>query len=376
MFLMEAFRMKTARLVLVAFACLLVGCESTSKLSIPPNTVRSYNGTAAVGDFLTISIDSSAQTITYKNYTNGQSGTVPYSVEADGSYTITDPQGNLLSAYEVPGSVMVVEAANAGPNQDTVSLITAVQSVPISIQSVAGADYNYTQFRTRDGGVEFGTVTIDAQGNITANSYNPSAMMWSGGTFFNGGTFAASSIQEDPSGNFFVIHDQDGSTDTVFGTQAGLWAVDNPNGAIIGLPKAATKDFNPAAAGTYNAIYYEKQDAQMQQNNVETGTPLEGKASVTVSAAGVVTVTDGQNNVMASGTLVPVADVSYIYDGTSNKLSDPCFGWFTFQAVTASLHQDVFVTFQGNSMIFTSFQTPLPLVNGGTYTYFYGVGLK
>lgn len=371
--------MKTARFAMLLFACFLVGCSTTPKTTTPQNTVRSYNGTAAVGDFLTISIDPTAATIAYKNYTNGQTGTVPYTVNSDGSYTITDPQGNLLSAYEVPGSVLVVEAAHAGPNQDTVSLITAVQSVPASIQTVAGNNYNYTQFRTRDGGVEFGTVAIDASGNISANSWDPGAIMWTGGTYFNGGTFLASSITEDPSGNFFTISEQNGQSDTVFGTQNGLWAVDNPNGAIIGLPKASSKTFDPSVAGSYNAIYYEKQNAQMQgqgSSSVEVGTPVEGKASVTISTAGAVTITDGQGNTMASGTLVPVADVSYIYDGTSNELADRCYGFFTFRSVTSSLHQDVLVTFQGNAVLFSSFQTALPLVNGGTYMYFYGVGLK
>ena len=111
--------MKTARRLVLAFSCLLVGCSTTPQVITPGNNVRSYNGTASVGDFVTISIDSLAQTITYKNYTSGETGTVPYSVNADGSYTITDPNGNLLSAYEVPGFVMVVEAANAGPNKDT-----------------------------------------------------------------------------------------------------------------------------------------------------------------------------------------------------------------------------------------------------------------
>lgn len=370
--------MKTAKLLLLGFASLLVGCSATAP-KVSQNAVRSYNGTAAVGDFLTISIDSSAQTITYNNRTNGESGTVPYTVDADGSYSITDPQGNLLSAYEVPGSVLVVEAANAGPNRDTASLITAVESVPASIETFAGSNSNYTQFRTRDGGVELGTVSIDASGNITSNSWDPNAIMWQSGTYFNGGTFPASSILEDASGDFFTINEQGGSTDTVFGTQNGLWAVDNPNGAIIGLPKASAKDFDPAAAGTYNAIYYEKQNAQMQgqgASSYEVGTPVEGKATITVSAAGLVTVTDSQNNVMASGTLVPVADAAYIYDGTSNELSDPCWGLFTFRTVTASAHQDVFVTFQGNAVLFSSFQTALPLVEGGTYMYFYGVGLK
>lgn len=370
--------MKTVRHSLLVAICFLAGCNSTSTPTAAPKSAsRSYNATAAVGDFLTISVDSNAHTISYDNRTNGESGTAPYTVNADGSYTITDPQGNLLSAYEIPGSVMVVEAANAGPNKDSASLITAVQSVPVTIQTFAGQKSNYMQFRTRDGGVEVGTVTIDAQGNITANSYDPGAIMWQpGGTYFNGGTFSASSIQEDSSGNFFIIHEQNGSDDTVFGTQDGLWAVDNANGAIIGLPKASSKAFAPTVAGTYNAIYYEKPNAQMQQNNIESGTPLEGKASVTVSAAGAVIITDNQGNVMASGTLVPVADAAYIYDGTSNELADPCYGFFTFHTVTASLHQDVFVTFQGNAVLFSSFQTALPLVNDGTYTYFYGVGLK
>lgn len=371
--------MKTAKLVLLVVIFLLAGCNSTSKLTTTTtttqNAVRAYNGTAAVGDFLTISIDSNAYTIAYHNYTNGQTGTVPYTVNADGGYTITDPQGNLLSAYEVPGSVMVVEAANAGPLHDSAALITAVESVPASVNTFAGQNFNYIQFRTRDGGVEIGNVTIDPQGNITARSYDPGGIMWTPSNYFNGGTFAASGLQEDASGNFFTVVEQDGSTSTVFGTESGLWAVDNDNGAIIGLPKASSKAFNSASAGTYSAIYYEKPNAQMQ-NNVEVGTPVEGKASITVGAAGAVTITDSRNNVMASGTLAAVADTPYVYDGTPNTLPDPCYGMFTFRTLTASLHQDVFVTFQGNAVIFTSFQTALPVQNNGTYTYFYGVGLK
>ncbi len=371
--------MKTATVVLLSFAFLLAGCNSRSNLTAPQSAVRSYNATASVGDFVTISIDSNAQTITYENRTNGESGTVPYTVNSDGSYTITDPNGNLLSAYEVPGSAMVVQAAHAGPNRDTDALITAVQSVPVLIDNFAAQDFNYIQFRTRDGGVEVGTVTIDHGGNITARSYDPGAIMWSDGTYFNGGTITASQVHEDDSGNFFTIDEQDGSTSTVFGTQDGLWAVDNSNGALLGLPKATTKDFHSAAAGSYSAIYYEKSDAQMQGQgiqSVEVGTPSEGKATINVSSNGEVTITDSQNHLLASGTLTPVADVSYLYDGTANTLPDPCYGIFTFRTLTDTLHQDVFVTFQGNAVLFTSFQTALPVLNNSTYTYFYGVGLK
>src|SRR5579863_6577822 len=154
--------MKTSRLALLVAVCLLAGCNSTSKLVAPQNAVRSYNGTASVGDFLTISIDSTALTITYKNYTNGETGTVPYMVNSDGTYTIGDPQGNLLAAYEVPGFVLMVEAANAGPNQNALALITAVESAPASINTFAGRSFNYLQFRTAAGGTELGTISISA----------------------------------------------------------------------------------------------------------------------------------------------------------------------------------------------------------------------
>lgn len=367
--------MKTARVLLLTFACLLVGCESTTKVNTPVNPVRSYNGTASVGDFLTISIDSSAMTITYKNYTNGETGTVPYTVNSDGTYTITDPNGNLLKAYEVPGTVMMVEAANAGPNRDTQALITAIETAPASISTFAGRNFNYIQFRTSTGGIELGTVTVDGSGNITHGGYWPFGVI-SQGNSFNSGSFPASSVTEDASGNFFTINESNSAQDYVFGTQNGFFAVDTGSGTILSEPKAASKSFAPTAAGTYKAIFYQKSNAQMGQNNFESGTASEGEGAITIGADGSVTVKDSQGNTMASGTLAPIADTSYIYDGTSNTVSDPLYGVFTFRTSTSNAQQDVFVTFQGNAVIFSSFQTGLPLVQNGVYTYFYGLGLK
>lgn len=367
--------MKSAKIALLISLCFLVGCNSTSKLGAPAQgAARSYNGTASVGDFLTISLDPSVQVITYTNYTNGQTGTVPYRINADGTYTILDPNGNLLAAYEVPGFVMMVEAANAGPNQDTAALITAIESVPASVNTFAGKNFNYLDFRTAAGGIELGTITIDAQGNVQHDGY------WPYGVFsqnlFNGGGFSASSVTEDPSGNFFQITDSGGSNNYAFGTPNGFFAVDTGNGTILSLPKAAAKSFDATTAGTYTALYYEKAGAQTGSGNVETGTASEGKGSITVAANGLITITDSQNNTLASGTLSAVADTAYLYDGTSSKLSDPLYGMFTLRSTTNGVQQDLFVSFQGNALIFSSFQTETPVAGYAPYTYYYGVGLK
>ena len=364
---------KTAQCTLVLLACFLASCNSTSKVAAPQSSVRAYNGTASVGDFLTISIDSTAQNITYNNHTNGDAGTVPYTVNADGTYTITDPNGNLLAAYEVPGFVLMVETAKSGPNHDTAALVTAIDNAPATINTFAGRTFNYLQFRTSGGGLELGNISIDAQGNIQHDRYSPSGVF--NQDQFGGGSFSASSVTEDPSGNFFTVNEASGP-DYVFGTQSGFFVVDTGNGTILGLPKAAAKTFDATTAGTYTAIYYEKAGAQTGQGNVETGTPSEGKATVTISAAGLMTITDSQNNTLASGTLAAVADTPYLYDGTANKLSDPMNGTFTFRMSTGGVQQDVFVSFQSNAVIFSSFQTALPIAGYAPYTYYYGVGVK
>jgi hypothetical protein len=326
-----------------------------------------------VGDFLTISIDSTALTITYKNYSNGDSGTVPYTVNSDGSYTITDPNGNLLAAYEVPGFVMMVETAKSGPNHSTPALITAIENAPAAINTFAGNSYNYLSFRTASGGIELGTIAIDGQGNIQHNGYWPYGVFSS--SLFGGGYLPAGIITEDASGDFFTINESQGA-DYAFGTPSGFFVVDTGNGTILSLPKAAAKTFPASVAGSYTALYYEKTGATTGQGNVETGTPTEGKGTVTIGANGSMTVADSGGNTLATGTLAAVADTPYLYDGTSSTLPDPCFGMFTFRMATDGVQQDVFVSFQGSAVIFSSFQTALPIAGYAPYTYYYGVGLK
>ena len=260
---------------------------------------------------------------------------------------------------------------------NTSALITAIETKPVSVSSFAGQKFNYLQLRSAGGGIDTGYVSIDAQGAITHDGYSPlGGLGEQGQTAFSGGTFAPSNILEDSSGTFFTIDETNGSNDYVFGTKNGFFTVDTGNGTILGLPQATSKIFDPTFAGTYKALYYEKTHAQTGPNNTETGTVTQGEGSITIGSSGAFAFTDSQNNTLATGTLTAVADTSYLYDSTANTLTDPCNGLFTIRTTTATTRQDLFVTFQGTSVIFGSFQAPQPFTPGATYNYFYGVGLQ
>lgn len=353
----------------------LAGCGAkSSHITAPPaSALRQYNGTASVGDFLTLSVDGAAHALSFFNRTNGDSGTVPYTVNGDGSYTLADPSGNLLTAYEVPNFVMMVQAAKTGPNHDTPSLVTAVQSSAISLASIENHHYNYMQFRTTSGGIEAGSCLIDESGVVNNSSYWPFGAQ-SGGNAFHSGQVSTNGVIEDPSGTFLRLPDGDGGNDYIFGTPNGMFAVDNSNGAILGFAQAASKNFDAARAGAYHAIFYRKTNAMAGVNNTESGTASLGSGTLTVTAGGGVTLSDGATT-LASGTLAAVADTPSLY-GAVGQLGDPCNGLFTFQTTTTGAQQDVFLTFVNGAVLFSSFATALPMSGGNPYDYFYGVALQ
>lgn len=140
-------RLRTLFVSLLVLAGL--GCNSTNVAPVSTgSSKRSYNGSASIGDFLAITLDPVTLTLTYKNLSNGDTGVVPYTVNADGTYALNDPNQNLLAAYEVPNYALLLQAAKAGPNHNTLALVTAVQKSTISIGMWADHDYNYMQFRT------------------------------------------------------------------------------------------------------------------------------------------------------------------------------------------------------------------------------------
>ena len=356
-------------LLLVLFA---IGCGSNVNPSA--TSPRSYNGTASVGDFLTITLDPAAHTLTYNNLSNLDTGTIPYTVNSDGTYALNDPTGNLIAAYEVPNYALLVQATKTGPNHDALALVTAVDKGTISTATWAGHGYNYMQFRTSSGGVEVGSAIVDAQGNVSVTGYWPYGSIGQGTGAFNIGNFDASTFHADPSGTFLTIAENNGTSDYVFGTPNGIFAVDTPNGAILGLKKAASKNFDASFAGTYKAIYYQKTGANTGPNNTETGTASLGNATLAITSGRQITISDSQGSILVVATLQPVADTSYLYG--QGELGDPCNGLFTFRLIASGFQQDVFVTFMDRAILFSSFRATLPWGSGNTYDYLYGVGLK
>jgi hypothetical protein len=375
----EDFLMRTRFVSMLLVILLLASCNSTTHVAPPAVAARVYQGTASVGEFLTITIDSSAQTNSYTDVSNGDSGTVPYTVNADDTYALNDPKGNLLAAYEVPSYVVLIQAAKTGANRDTPALITAVTSGSISMSTFAAHAYNYMQFRTAAGGLEVGSVAITTQGIGTISSFWPYGSYNQGnqsGSPFHTGMIDMTQAQVDASGTFLKVPEMGGNGfDYVFGTANGVFAVDTGNGAILGLRKAASKNFDPSFAGFYKAIFYQKTKARTGAGNVETGTANLGHASLTVDGNGYVVVSDAQGTTIMEASLTPVADATYLY-GSAGQLQDPCNGVFTFRLTSPSAQQDVFVTFMDKAMLFSSFTANLPWAQGSTYDYLYGVALK
>jgi hypothetical protein len=375
----EGFLMRIRSTPTLLVLLFLAGCSSTTHLALPAAAARTYHGTASVGDFMTITIDSTAQTISYNDISNGDSGSVPYTVNSDDTYTLADPKGNLVAAYEVPNYVLLIQAAKTGPNMDTPALITAVESGSISMSTFETHAYNYMQFRTAAGGLEVGSVAISTQGIGSISSFWPYGSYNQGnqsGSPFHTGMIDLTQAQEDASGTFLKVPEMGGNGfDYIFGTANGIFAVDTGNGAILGLKKAASKDFDSMMAGTYKAIYYQKTGASTGAGNVETGTASLGNATLAVDNSGSVTISDAQGHTIAQAVLTPVANASYLY-GASGQLQDPCNGVFTFRITSASAQQDVFVTFMDKAMLFSSFTANLPWASVGTYNYLYGVGVK
>ncbi len=333
------------------------------------SSLSHYLATASVGDFLKVSIDHSAKTITYHNLTNGQQGTVSYTVNADGSLQINDPAGNLVTGFEVPNYSLLLEVNHAGPNQNTHCMAFAVQQATIDQATMKQKSYNFMQFRTNSGGLEIGGAWFSGN-NLTTTNFWPYGNM-NGSGAFDTGSMDSSQWVLDPTGMFLTVDEGGGDVSTIFATPSGVLAVDTPNGNILCLEQAASKNFDPANAGTYKALVYFKENAQTNMG-VETGTVHVDRGTMVISSTGHLTVTNEQGTPIVDTDLLPVADQAHLVG--PGKLSNNCNGLFTFRVDNgAGEFIDVFVTFVQGAMFFCSFQ---PHAADSLYDYLQGIGMK
>jgi uncharacterized protein YjdB len=365
------------------------GLQNQATITVPA-AVRTYSASASVGDFITISIDQTNSTISYVNLSNGAVGggvgdVITYTSDFNGNTTLNDPAGHLLSLSEVPGLGFVALINNAGSTQDQLALVSGVSQQNVTTASFENQSYNIFEFRTTGGGVGIASIALDAVGNINGTEYMPSNLLGCGGgnCGFNLLQFALPSTTIPSPYLTLALPRPPSSTGNnyIFGTSNGMFLDDSEDGSIVGLPKAASKNFDPSWANTYTLTYYQKTDAYGPDgNSLEAGNISWGVATLILDISGKLSLVDSKGNPMASGLLVAVADTASLYNGTTTsgqgtpgELGDQCFGLFTFTAINGGQTQQVFVAFSQGAVLLSSFSTGG--YNGGdTYNYFYGVG--
>jgi len=326
---------------------------------------KMYNSSASAGDFWTITSDSVAKTIAYKNTTSGATGLVTFTVNADGTYDVTDTTGNITGALEIPGYQIVLTATKAGPNNNTPALITGITAGPTGVSSTSSANYNYMQFRVNNGGFDAGYVHM-VNGAITHGGFSPSQQ---------NPIDQPQTVNLLPSGavlnpTYIQVVDNTSTppeTVTIFGSANGFLTVDQSNGTIVCMLQSASAAFDASFAKTYTGLFYGKPTASTNNNNSETGTVSMGKCSIVVTAAALVTVTNLTTKAtMFSGTIAPIsANTSIVGAGL---VTDNCNGLF----LCTSGSQQFLISFHAQTALFASYTA----LTNPNYGYFYGSALS
>ncbi len=373
-----------ASLSLAAVIALLLtttSCENSYTFKYPaatPDTIHNYNGTASIGDFYTIKEDDTADVIVYTDVTTGLTGTVPFTTTDDIHYTFNDPTGNFIKGVAVPGYAMMIESTKSGPHSATTALVTAVESGPINLSSLS-ASYNMMQFRTTNGGLAIASATVSPT-TLAITGYSPYGATGGSAYAYENVSFPLTGSVEGANGTYVTVP---ANSSTVFGT-TGTGAsvlVDVDFGSVIGLQKAQSAAFQSSNAGSYTGVAYGKTGATYSGlTQLETGTGTFTDVALSITSGGVATLTNADTNaVISTGTLIPVSSASYFYNGTSNEVTDPCYGLFTYRTTVAGVSQtDVYVAFDlggSGSAAFSMFTAALPLNNASPYNYLYGVAV-
>ncbi len=344
--------------------------------------VHSYKAAATVGDFLALTVNHDTNEIEYVNVSNGDEGTVSFTVLPDGGLEVTDPNGDLVLCYEMPGVAIACQGEELGTGTGEPALLLGVLDEPLvqtDLQGLGGV--GFMQFRTQEGGIEIGHITFDEEGNASGNGYVPMNEVlpdeptcygqWKYGNL----TMRTSEFADNAAlgcVEWTETTSNGPETIRIFGTPGGNIMVDTPNGAVFTFLDAASTAFDPADAGTYSALVYDKRVTWDDGTETTVSGPSIDLASVEIDASGNVTVTQDSETVFDSEQLLPFAGSNW--QGTG-KVVDPVPGLFYFMDGL----DPVFVTFFEGAMAFATFH---PIADGdcndvpAQYAYTYGIAVR
>ncbi len=363
--------------------------QATAGVSItvnPAPTLQYYSGSASVGDFLQITVNGTAKTLSYANLSNGTSGTnVTYTVNGDGTYSFS-PDPYLMMAYEIPGYAVVMLISNAGMNKTAVALVTAMSKTSVSIPSFFGRRFNYFKMKQSGGGIQVGSLSVNGSGQATGSIYLPADALYDepantaprppGVTAFE---LIAAALPSDPTPVDYLPVPGGAGTAYLYGTTNGLWILDEPDGTTLGLPGGTDAGFQASFAGTYRWLWFKKVVTGYTGTGIELGVVSTGKSNLTLDATGGLQQIDGTGATVWQAPMQPVSATSWLYgNGSDGKLSNPANGVFAARKLnqTGDTRTDAFlILFPGqlNMLVFAKFVTAYPVVDATKFTYVYGI---
>jgi hypothetical protein len=356
----------------------LAACGGGGGGSTPASKSHDYNGTASVGDFLTVTIDRDASVIHWANGTNGESGQAPFTVDTDGALLVAADTGQVKKAYEIAGYGVIALDPNAGPSHDRPSPVFLWEKTAATKADFEAMAMNFIQFRN-SGAFEVGCGSIGADGStITHSGYLPEQVIFGQSQFSpnqtlpirstppaDPNTFDGVQLNDNSDGTIAFqayktsIPGKDGNPGVLF--KAGSsWVIDVDQGSVFLLDAPTTKDWQASNAGTYHLMGWKV--TGLSSTVAGTGTFFE--TTVALDAAGQMTVNDPAGGAAKVVSLVPFAD-----DGDVAAVGVACNGLFTNGAGNGN--DKLVAGFVGQNLFFGSAK-----LGGTTGDFVYGVALK
>lgn len=314
--------------VMIVFTLVVLGGIIVGIVQYVANKVDGtrYNGTAAPGDYWTLTHDKDANTLTVQNHTAGaEAVTLNYRTEADDSHTIIDAQGEERNDYvrfvELKGYMLVLHTRMAGASGDQEALVIGVQSETLKI-TMTDNPHLFYQFSHMGANVSAGGVTFLRGRNASSDSaqaastaafgdqdepyqlgrvqpFSVDPMYWnypSGSqaddgthTYLDDGGMAINFLPalQTPR-NHMTMNEYDNEGElrgmtTIFGTEAGHFVVDTPNSSILCFDATKTVTDPAVLAGSYTVLFDATVDATLNQHHQqEGGTRSCSKASIVI----------------------------------------------------------------------------------------------